>query len=189
MHTIETLRLWLRPFTADDLDDLHQRIYADAEVMRYLPGGVPRPVEKTIAAIEAFQQHDAEHGYTIAAVIDKETDQLMGHCGLWRLEVDHTIEVAYALGRAYWGQGFATEAAQATLRYGFEVCGLPQIVALAFPENIASQRVIQKIGMQHIGPTRRYYNTDLILYLLANQDFMADAAPYNITETHDRAHD
>ena len=181
MATIETARLRLRPFAMNDLDALHQQIYSEAEVMRYLPGGQPRPRDETEVVLSEFIAHEVRHGYTIDAVIDKRSGQFMGMCGLFVLKEDGAVEIAYALGQSFWGQGYTTEAAVAVLRYGFETIGLQRIIALAVPENIASQRVMQKIGMQHQGTTHRYYNTDLVLYTLASESFVPDDSLYIVT--------
>ena len=180
MAVIETERLILRPFVPSDLHEYHRHIYSDADVMRYLPGGKPRPREATQKVLEFAIQHGEEFGYTLWAVIDKENMAFLGHCGLTTLH--NGVEVAYALGKAFWGQGYAPEAARASLRFGFEAYGLEQILALAVPDNAASQRVMQKIGMHYQGITNDYYNTPLVLYALARGDFRAEDAPMAIIE-------
>ena len=186
---IETARLQLRPFTMTDLAALHQQIYNDADVMRYLPGGQPRSLEKTEVVLREFIAHKARHGYTIDAVIDKHSGQFMGMCGLFTLKEDGAVEIAYALGQAFWGQGYTTEAARAVLRHSFERIGLAQVIALAEPENVASQRVMQKVGMQHQGITRRYYQTDLVLYTLARDAFTPDDSLYIVIDSHEPTDD
>jgi ribosomal-protein-alanine N-acetyltransferase len=189
MRTIETARLRLRPFTMNDLGALHQQIYSDAEVMRYLPGGQPRSMDQTEVVLREFVAHKNRHGYTIDAVTDKRSGQLIGMCGLFMLKEDGAVEIAYALGQPFWGQGYTTEAALAVLRCGFESVGLGKIIALAVPENIASQRVMQKIGMQHQGLTRRYYDADLVLYTLASESFSPDDSLYRMMDTHESTND
>jgi len=176
MYIIETARMYLRPFTPADLDDYYGQVYSDPDVMVYLPGGVPRTREKTNEVLEFSMQHGQEHGFTLWAAIDKASGQFMGHCGLVYLKGTPDVEVAYAFGKAFWGQGIATEAAGAALRYGFEVAGLDYIVVLAEPGNLASQRVMQKIGMFHQGMTNQYYHTPLVLYRLERSQWQPDAA-------------
>lgn len=167
MNLLETERLRLRLFQPDDLDEYHRVIYGDAEVMIYMPGGVPRSLERTKVVLDFSIDHAQRHGYTLWAVVNKMDNIFLGHCGLVHLQDSpEEVELAYAFGKDYWGQGYASEAARAALRYGFEIAGLPYILALAVPENIASQRVMQKAGMNHQGITRRYYNTNLVLYRL-----------------------
>ena len=76
------------------------------------------------------------------------TREVIGHCGLQRLEDGDEVEVGYYLGRSAWGQGYATEAARASLAYGFDECGLSSIVAVVRHENAASRHVLEKLGMR-----------------------------------------
>jgi ribosomal-protein-alanine N-acetyltransferase len=81
-------------------------------------------------------------------VFHKEENKLIGWCGFGPLEFEPSeIEIYYGLSRDYWGKGFATEAAKALLDYGFGLIGLDKIVAIVMPENIASKKVIEKMGM------------------------------------------
>jgi ribosomal-protein-alanine N-acetyltransferase len=182
MHEIETQRLRLRGFQPGDLDAYQTTIYGDADVMRYLPGGQPRPVERTRDVLNFFIEHGQQHGFTVWAVIDRGNNAFLGHCGLIYLNNGVEVEIAYAFGKAYWGQGFAPEAARACLRYGFETVGLTHILALAYPANLASQRVMQKIGMQYQGTTDRYYNAKLVLYSLSRDAWQPDGSPYAVRD-------
>jgi ribosomal-protein-alanine N-acetyltransferase len=135
----------MRAFRPDDLDAL-AAIYADPEVTRYIRGGVtegPRTREQTAASMEAYANEWAQHGYGVWAVIDRANSQLLGVCGF----VDRA-EIGYIFGRATWGQGIATEAARACLWYGFERLGCEEIGAGAKRENVASLRVLKKLGMR-----------------------------------------
>lgn len=84
------------------------------------------------------------------ATIHKETGKFIGRCGLLPWEVDgvHEVEVAYTIAEEYWGQGLASEAAQAILKYGFETLNLSRLICLIEPENIGSQKVAEKMGMR-----------------------------------------
>lgn len=162
MPQIETARLRLRPFAAEDLDALAS-LLADPQVMRYLgqEGG------QTMTRVEAedilgkVMARWRERGFGHFAVLLKATQKLIGLCGLKLL--DGTPELIYVLARNYWRQGYAAEAARACLRYGFEEIGCERIVAVTRPENVASQRVLEKIGMryervvQHYGVVAREY--------------------------------
>jgi RimJ/RimL family protein N-acetyltransferase len=164
MPIIETARLYLRSFAPTDLDDYHAHIYSDADVTRYLPGGAPRSRERTNEVLEFAMRHGQEHGFTLWAVINKADERFTGHCGLVYLRDSPEVEVAYALGKMWWGQGIAAEAAAACLHYGFEKAELDHILALAVPENTASQRVMQKSGCsirtsRHNITIRRWYCT------------------------------
>jgi RimJ/RimL family protein N-acetyltransferase len=158
---IETMRLRLRGFTDDDLDALAD-IYADPDVMLYMPGGKPVPRERVAASIGRMIGYWQEHGFGLWAVEEKESGEsrLIGRCGLVHLDNTPEIEVGYLFAKDYWGKGYATEAARAALDYGFTQLGLDWIVAITRPENVASQHVLEKIGMR-FERDARYYDMDV----------------------------
>lgn len=132
----------------DDLDDLF-RLYQDPEIRRYFPEGT-LTYEETKAELAWFINGHPEYPeFGLWAAIDKRTNQFIGRCGLlpWTIDQRFEVEVAYLLDKAFWGQGLGTEAAQGVLTYGFERLHLPRLVCLIDPENRASIRVAQKIGM------------------------------------------
>jgi len=183
MRAIETARLRLRPFTPEDAAVYHAAIYADAEVMRYLPGGKPRTLERAREAVRLFADLHDGRAPSLYAVEPRAGGPLIGHCGLAVVPDTFEVELGYALARAVWGQGLATEAAQAALRYGFESLDLAEVIAMAVPENLASQRVMQKIGMRHEGLTTTYYNgTELVLYSISGLRFDPGDMPYRLIE-------
>lgn len=188
MHIIETPRLRLRPFQPDDLDAYHRQIYSDPDVTRYLPGGKPRSRIATADVIAYFILLEQQDGYSFAAALDRSTGELIGHCGLHRFN-NGDVEIGYSFAVSRWGQGLATEAGRAVLRYGFETLRLDRIIALAMPPNLASQRVMQKLGMRHEGTTRTYYDTELVLYTLARADFVPDETYYNLQVDDDTSND
>lgn len=161
---IETQRLILRSFTSDDLDEL-ALIGSDPEVMRFIGDGKPQSREQTAARLNSIIEHRNRHGFGVFAVVDKASGALMGYCGLQFLDNTPEIEVGYRLAKRFWGMGFASEAATASLRYGFEELGLDRIVAVVQPENFASQRVLEKIGLTFVKDAR-YYNTDVRYYAI-----------------------
>lgn len=147
MTKIETPHLWLRPIALADLDDLAE-IYSAPEVMRYRLISQPASWKQTQSSLESYLAHWEQHGFGRWATIHKANQRLIGHCGLEYLASLDEVEVNYLLAREYWGQGLATESAIALLNYGFETLQLERLVALAMPENLASRRVMEKIGMQ-----------------------------------------
>lgn len=171
MPEIETARLRLRPFSPDDLDNLYQRVYSDPAVMRFLPGGVPRSREETAAVLESFINHWEEHGFGVWAVWLREGGDFIGQCGLQFIPHTDVVELLYAFGPEYWGNGYATEATHASLRYGFEEHHLGWVVALSHPDNFASRRVMLKIGMRFGETTNRYYDTELVTYFIPRGGF------------------
>jgi ribosomal-protein-alanine N-acetyltransferase len=187
--SIATERLLLRPFMlADaDIDTFYQVIHSDPEVMRYLPGSETRTREDSLTTVRFCIEHGETHGFAPLAVMHAADDILLGYCGLMHMPIgmgmDGEVEVAYAIRRDYWGQGLITEAARASLRYGFEEAGLPEILALAVPENVGSRRVMEKLGMAYQGITTRYYGgTELALYTSTPQTFDPGAYTYRLLE-------
>ncbi len=178
--SIETRRLTLRPFTLDDLDRL-AAILADPDVTRYLPGGNPRTREQTEKTLRFIIGHWEQHGFGWWAVTDKASQKLIGWCGLKFIDTTNEVEVLYLFARPHWGQGYATEAATASLRYGFEELELERIMALAVPENTASRCVMEKLGMRYV-KTAVYYNLDLAVYALARQAFQPGEATFILTK-------
>ena len=141
----------LRPLGLADLGPLHE-IYADREVMRYIGSGDSHSesVDETERRLQGLMNHQDEHGFSLWAVTDRANGTVMGYAGL--IHYAHRgpeIELAYRLAKPYWGKGYATEAARGWLRYGFDELGLDRIVAVTHPENVASQRVLEKVGMRY----------------------------------------
>jgi len=176
---IETARLILRPFAPEDLDRL-AAILADPGVVRYLPGGNPRTREQTDKTLQFIIGHWEQYGFGWWAITHKASRELIGWCGLKLIDTTREVEVLYLFARPYWGRGYATEAASASLRYGFQELGLDRIIALAVPENVVSRRVMEKLGMQY-ERTANYYNLDLAVYAITRQAFHPGQAAYILT--------
>ncbi len=175
--TIESDRLTLRGFGPDDIDRLSE-ILGDPVVMKYMPGNEPWPREWAERELGNLIEHWDRHGYGRWAVVDREDGSMIGWCGLGFLPELNETEVAYLLDKDYWNRGYATEAARISLRYGFEEAGLERIIALAFPENAASRRVMEKIGMEYEKMTH-VWRLDLVQYEINREAFqrsMADGA-------------
>ena len=131
-----------------DLDDLFA-FYSDPEVVKYIPDA-PRTYEETKEELEWFLNGHPRHPELgLLATIYKESDQFIGRCGLLPCTIDNQseVEVAFAFSKGYWGQGLATEVAQALIQYGFERLGLSRLICLIERENEASIKVATKIGM------------------------------------------
>ena len=145
---LETDRLLLRHLTLKDLDDLFA-LYRDPQIRQYFPEGV-LTLEETRQELEWHMHGHPRHPELgLWATIYKETGSFIGRCGLlpWEIDGRLEIEIAYLLDKAYWGRGLASEAARGILKYGFETLNLSRLICLIDPENIASQRVAERIGM------------------------------------------
>ena len=174
---IETERLVLRRFVPEELDEL-VRLRADPEVMRYI-GEQSR--EKVEQRLQYYISHYEPHGFGMWAVVHKDEGKMIGWCGLVFLDGTPEVEVGYGVAREYWGQGLMTEAARASLRYGFEKVGLERIVAVAMPENLASRRIMEKLGMRYEKKVF-HYGHDLVYYAVGRDEFQTGDAFYLLHE-------
>jgi GrpB-like predicted nucleotidyltransferase (UPF0157 family) len=157
--SLATERLLLRPKTLDDLDALYA-VFADPAMARWL--GQPSR-EEVAGRLERHVEHQRNHGFSMWAVVERASGALIGHCGLQHLDGGPEVEVGWALASDRWGRGYATEAGRASLHYGFDVLGLAEIVAVTLPENLASRRVMEKLGMEYDG-RGVYYGWEQVKY-------------------------
>ena len=135
--------------------------------------GKPQSRAQTQMRLNDIVDHWEQHGFGLCAGVDRATRAFIGFCGLQYLDNTSEIEVGYRLAKRFWEMGLATEAAGATLRYGFDELGLDRIVAVVHPENVASQWVIQKIGLRYVKDAR-FYNSDVEYYAITRQEFERD---------------
>jgi [ribosomal protein S5]-alanine N-acetyltransferase len=157
---IETDRLRLRPLedTDADVERLHA-IYGDVETMRYvgLTGSPVADQAATRRILRSLVRHGELHGFTLWAVDEREGDELVGVAGLaWVEGHGPEVEAAFLLRRDRWGRGYATEALRAVLRAAHDDLAIDRVVALAYPANDASRRVMEKTGMRADGTVRAY---------------------------------
>jgi ribosomal-protein-alanine N-acetyltransferase len=143
---LETERLILRHQQASDVPDLVD-LWADPEVTRYLGGPRDRVWLRSVFEETAHDPH--AEPYDLWPLIEKESGQLVGHCGLLEKKVEGRpeIELTYVLAPAAWGKGYATEVGRALVRYAF-ARGIERLIALIEPGNAASERVAVKVGMR-----------------------------------------
>ena len=146
---IDTPRLQLRGWTDRDRDAFRGFV-SDREMMRYISAGRTWS-EKQVDEFFARQARNvAERGYCMGAVVLRETDEVIGVAGVQPQRLAGEDEVGWWIGTAWQRQGFATEAGGASLAYALDVLQRSRVVAIADPENIASIRVMQKIGMRYL---------------------------------------
>lgn len=177
---LRTPRLLLRQWRPEDSEPF-AALNADPRVMEHFPA--PYSHEETDRMIARIAAHFDECGFGLWAVEIFGVAPFAGFVGLSvpRFEAHFTpcVEIGWRLSAEYWGQGYATEGAQAALAFGFDTLGLQEIVSYTVPENIRSRRVMEKIGMCHDEPgdfehpllpeghrLRRH-----VLYRIANSDF------------------
>lgn len=145
--TIETERLLMRPWREQDLD-AYAEMCADAAVMRYIGSG------RTLDRDEAWRQialslgHWDLRGYGLWAVETRADRSFVGRVGLWQPEGWPGLELGWALARTHWGDGYATEAGRASMEFAWTTVGAPELISLIQPENEASRRVAERLGME-----------------------------------------
>lgn len=145
---IQTERLLLRQWTDEDFEPF-AALNADPEVMQFFPSVQTRA--ESDAAAAGNRAHIEKHGWGLWAVEITHTGEFIGFTGLWSVPPEFpfspAVEVGWRLARAYWGQGFATEAARAAVYFGFGDLGLDEIVSMTTAANERSWRVMEKLGM------------------------------------------
>jgi RimJ/RimL family protein N-acetyltransferase len=168
---LETERLILREMNLDDLDNLF-KVLSDPETMKFYPKPCDRSTTKLW--IERNMQRYIQQGIGLWGVILKENNQLIGDCGLVRQKIDDVteVEIGYHVRRDLWGQGLATEAAQACLNYGFKQLSCDKLIGLIRPGNIASRRVAEKNGMRLIKEIQ-WHNQPTSVYAIERNNFLA----------------
>ena len=144
---LETERLILDTWRDSDWLALRP-IATDIAVMRYINGGVPWSDEQIQSFVERQLHLYREKGFCRWKMLTKDTSEMIGFCGVgfWRDAPDP--EIGWWLASGHWGRGLATEAAQATLRDAFERSQLDRIISIARPDNKASTRIMEKIGLR-----------------------------------------
>jgi RimJ/RimL family protein N-acetyltransferase len=170
MRDRETERLVLRRWRAGDLDP-YAAICADPVVMRYVGGGEARTREEAAAELAHIDAHWERHGWGLWAAELRETTELIGFIGLaeptFIPELIGSVEVGWRLGRAHWNRGLATEGARAALDAAFGELELEQVVSLIHPENVASVRVAEKLGMRDDGRANHPRGLEVRVYRLS----------------------
>lgn len=149
MKFLETSRLLVRHFVPEDAGALF-KVHSNPKVAQHMGDGKPLTYEICVKWIEISMQNYQNKGFGASAVVEKSTGELIGCCGIIydseRSEPE-IPEIIYSFDPKKWGQGLASEIVPAMLDYGLQRCGLQRILATIAPENLASQRVVEKAGM------------------------------------------
>ncbi|MEO0469330.1 MAG: GNAT family N-acetyltransferase [Bacteroidota bacterium] len=144
---ITTERLILRELSMSDAENM-RRLHGNPQVQKYTGEAVIATLEGIYEKIKEKTDEYAQYGYGRWATLLKEGQQFIGWAGLSYLPEFDEIDLGYRFLPEYWGKGMATEASRAILTYGFEQLRLERIIAIAMQDNIASIRVMEKVGMQ-----------------------------------------
>jgi RimJ/RimL family protein N-acetyltransferase len=173
---VRTPRLQIRPWQPGDLERLVE-IFAKPEVWHF-PFGRGFTREETEAFLDRGLEHRGSKTPVPAAAVDLATETLIGYITLsvpdYLPEVMPAIEIGWRLDPPYQGQGLATEGARSVLRYGFCEMSLSEILSIYEPDNVASGRVMEKIGMRFSGDTTHpYFGVPLRIYRLTRAEWEA----------------
>ena len=147
---IRTARLLLREWRDTDLEPF-AALNADPRVREYFPSVLDRA--ESDASVARIRAHFAEHGFGFWAIEVPGVADFVGMCGLahvyFKAPFVPAVEIGWRVAHEHWGRGYATEAAQGAVDYGFRTLKLPEIVAFAVVANTKSRRVMEKVGMTH----------------------------------------
>lgn len=151
MHApLVTSRLHLRPLTLDDAAFL-LRQYNEPAFLRFIGDRGLHTLDDARSAItNAHHASYATNGFGMLLVELASTHTPIGVCGLVKRPTLSDVDIGFALLPDYWGQGYAIEAASEVLRLAKGELGLPRVVAIVSPENTASQRVLEKLGLKFV---------------------------------------
>jgi [ribosomal protein S5]-alanine N-acetyltransferase len=167
---VETERLIMREIVPDDEHGFFE-MDSDSEVHRYLGNKPVKSIEEIRKAIAFIRQQYVDNGIGRWAVIEKQTGNFIGWSGLKLVKDEFNgktdfYDLGYRFNKRYWGKGYATETAKASVQYGFETMKLRKITGMAHIDNIASQNVLQKAGLKFVNTfdyedfQKRWYEMD-----------------------------
>ena len=149
---LETKRLILKPTEQADFENL-LALRSDPDVMKYAEKGV-QTEEDIQKFLEITIPYQKKYGYDLCSVFEKSSGDFVGQGGLFRTantDDPSDIEIGFSLHKKYWGKGYATELVKALIQWGFKYLPVKKLVAFTEPENVASNRVLQKCGMINVG--------------------------------------
>lgn len=148
-RVLQSPRLLLRQWTPEDARFLYQ-LNLDPQVLEYTGDGAFDSIQDAQIFIENYSQYQL-HGFGRWLMVRHDDGAKLGWCGLRRAENRLEVDLGFRIAQEYWGQGYASEAAQACLSYGHQVLGIPEIIARTHRSNLRSQHVLERIGMHFEG--------------------------------------
>ncbi len=154
-ETIETKRLTLRKFQANDAADMYYHYCSDPEVTRFMTWPAHRNLEITNRVLSSWLDQYDEKTY-MWAIVSKDIHEVIGTISVTQMDTKaKSCEIAYAIGQNYWNQGYTTEALKAVMAFLFEQVGVNRIWACHDTRNPASGAVMKKCGMVYEGRLRQ----------------------------------
>lgn len=171
MKSIETERLEFRLYTEDERFDFI-KLLTDPAVMKYVDKGVLDSKQAEALWRKLMTQSYPAGVDTIWAAFAKDGGRYIGNASIRpRPERREDWEIGYYLAAADWGKGFGTEMAARLVRYGFEELELPAVYATVYAENVASRKLLEKIGMSIYAKPASEIQTYYLYRILSNLDF------------------
>lgn len=177
-HVIETARLRLAPFRADETEDLH-RLWTEPPVRRFLWDDRVIPPEQTADIIRDSLRLFATDGFGLWSLRLRETGELAGFGGFWHFRDPPELELLLGLAEAWWGRGIAAEAGRALIRFAFETLGFGEVRGSTDAPNRASIRVMEKMGME-FDRRANVGGLDTVFYGIRRPDWRPDGAAYRV---------
>lgn len=177
---LETKRLILKLHELADFDNL-LALRSDPDVMKYIGDGFTHKEEQVKRFLNITISYQEKHGIGFCSVFEKESGNFIGQAGLFHLgysDEQPEIEIAYRLHKAYWGKGYATELAKALIRWGFDHLSVDKLIAAVDPNNVASQKVLKKAGLDFRDKRKWYDGRELFLFEIYRNDAI-ELVPYN----------
>ncbi|MFN5416497.1 MAG: GNAT family N-acetyltransferase [Flavobacteriia bacterium] len=170
---LESERLRTRKLTLEDAV-IFSSFFENEEAQKFLPKFFDSAIERTKHLIEKQLERYEENRFGHKAILDKETNEFLGICGLLLQDVDGTfeIEVGYHFLPKYWGKGYAPEAAKLFINYAFENNITDSVISVIDLDNFKSQRVAEKNGLK-IEKQIKYLDDEYVyIYRMKKEDWL-----------------
>ncbi len=164
---LETKRTYLRCLSVDDAENFYQ-LNLDKEVIKYTGDKPFYDVYEAETFLNEYDQYE-KYGVGRLAVIEKEKNKFLGWCGLKYDPIKNEYDIGFRFFRANWNKGYATETASACLDFGFQKMGIERILGRAMKLNVASIKVLQKIGLKYVGDFELDLHDGVLYELMKNQ--------------------
>lgn len=145
---LETERLMLRPFNINDIQEVFECWQSDPDVARYMMWESSNDIEKAREFIEFEMSMIQGDKWYRWCIVDKKYHTIYGTCLIYYNDEESSWDIAYNLGKKYWGKGYTTEAMKEVINFAAHTLGIKECIAAHAVENPASGRVIEKLGFQ-----------------------------------------
>ncbi len=165
---LETDRLNLKELNASDAQSMFN-LNSDQDVIRYTGDPPFKSIDEAKEFLANYSNYKL-HGFGRWAVILKETNEFIGWCGLKKHD-EGFVDIGFRFFKKYWGKGYASEAAKATLAYGFQTLNFDEILGRSVAENLASIRVLEKLNMQFLKYDTCHGFENSVYYSISKEEF------------------